>query len=135
MNAWQHGEVPATENDGLVTAEEIAGLDLHNTWLVVLTACDTGIGTPQQGEGVMGLRRGFAQAGAHHLLMTLWPVYDTPSGALIMDFYSALHKNENPPLALAEVQRDYLTKWRAKYGLLQAVMLAGTFIVNSQGSQ
>jgi CHAT domain-containing protein len=133
LDAWKRGETPPTDTDGILTAEEVGELDLHGTWLVVLSACDTGIGEPRAGEGVMGLRRGFIQAGAQNLLMTLWPVYDVPSGKLMLDFYSTLHQNNNPPEALAKVQRDWLVKLRSKYGLLPAIIMAGAFIVNSQG--
>jgi tetratricopeptide (TPR) repeat protein len=133
LDAWKRGETPPTDGDGILTAEEVGNLDLHGTWLVVLSACDTGIGEPRSGEGVMGLRRGFIQAGAQNLLMTLWPVFDVPSGELMLDFYSALHQNNNPSEALAKVQRDWLVKLRSKYGLLPAVVMAGAFIVNSQG--
>ncbi len=133
LDAWQRGEVPATDSDGILTAEEAGGLDLQGTWLVVLSACDTGIGKLRFGEGVMGLRRGFIQAGAQNLLMTLWPVYDVPSGELMLKFYSTLHQDNNPSEALAEVQRDSLVKLRSKYGLLPAVIMAGAFIVSSQG--
>lgn len=133
LDAWQRGEVPATDSDGILTAEEAGSLDLQGTWLVVLSACDTGIGKLRFGEGVMGLRRGFIQAGAQNLLMTLWPVYDVPSGELMLKFYSTLHQDNNPSEALAEVQRDSLVKLRSKYGLLPAVIMAGAFIVSSQG--
>lgn len=133
LDAWQRGDIPPTASDGILTAEEAGSLDLHGTWLVVLSACDTGIGESRYGEGVMGMRRGFAQAGAQNLLMTLWPVFDVPSGELMVNFYSRLHQDNNPPEALAEVQRDSLIKLRAKYGLLSAVTMAGAFIVNSQG--
>ena len=133
LDAWQRGEIPMTDSDGILTAEEVGGLDLRGTWLVVLSACDTGIGQWRSGEGVMGLRRGFAQAGAQNLLMTLWPVFDVPSGQLMLDFYSRLHEDNNPAEALVEVQRDSLIKLRSKYGLLSAVVMAGAFIVNSQG--
>jgi CHAT domain-containing protein len=133
LDAWKRGETPPTDGDGILTAEEVGDLDLNGTWLVVLSACDTGIGEPRAGEGVMGLRRGFIQAGAQNLLMTLWPVFDVPSGKLMLDFYSALHQNNNPSEALANVQRDWLVKLRSKYGLLPAVVMAGAFIVNSQG--
>ncbi|MGB7767652.1 MAG: CHAT domain-containing protein [Verrucomicrobiia bacterium] len=93
----------------------------------------TGIGQPRFDEGVMGLRRGFVQAGAQNLLMTLWPVYDVPSGELILNFYSKLHEDNNPPEALAQVQQDALVKLRSKHGLLPAVVMAGAFIVSSQG--
>ena len=133
LDAWQRGEIPPTDTDGILTAEEAGTLDLRGTWLVVLSACDTGIGEPQFGEGVLGLRRGFVQAGAQNLLMTLWPVFDVPSGELMLNFYSKLHQDNNPSQALADVQRDWLVKLRSKYGLLPAVVMAGGFIVSSQG--
>jgi tetratricopeptide (TPR) repeat protein len=133
LDAWQRGEVPATENDGVLTAEEVGELNLQGTWLVVLSACDTGIGELWTGEGVLGLRRGFVQAGAQNLLMTLWPIYDVSSSDIIKDFYVKLHDDNNPPQALAEVQRDWMVKLRAKDGLLSAVALAGPFIISSQG--
>jgi len=81
----------------------------------------------------MGLRRGFEQAGAQNLLMTLWPLFDVPSGKFLLDFYAAVHENNNPSAALAKVQRDWLVKLRKKDGLLPAVVMAGAFILNSQG--
>jgi CHAT domain-containing protein len=133
LDAWKRGETPPTDSDGILTADEVGDLDLQGTWLVVLSACDTGIGEPRAGEGVMGLRRGFIQAGAQNLLMTLWPVFDVSSGELMLDFYSTLHQDNNPSEALAEVQKNWLVKLRSKNGLLPAVVMAGAFIVNSQG--
>ncbi len=134
LDAWQRGEIPPTETDGILTAEEAGSLDLHGTWLVVLSACDTGVGEFRLGEGVPGLAPdGFVQAGAQNPLMTLWPVYDIASGELMLNFYAKLHENNNPPAALAEVQRDALVKFRAKSGLMPAVIMAGAFIVSSQG--
>jgi len=133
LDAWQRGKVPPTENDGVLTAEEVGELDLRGTWLVVLSACDTGVGQLWSGEGVMGLRRGFVQAGAQNLLMTLWPIYTDSTGEILNDFYVKLHDDNNPPEALAEVQKDWLVKLRAKNGLLSAVVLAGAFIISSQG--
>src|SRR2546430_6500337 len=72
LEAWRRGEAPPTENDGIVTAEEVSALNLEGTWLVTLSACNTGGGVAKTGEGVLGLRRGFVQAGAKNLLMTLW---------------------------------------------------------------
>jgi CHAT domain-containing protein len=76
IEAWKRDEVPPVENDGILTAEDVSTLDLQGTWLVTLSACDTGSGEARAGEGVMGLRRGFIQAGAQNLLMTLWPISD-----------------------------------------------------------
>jgi tetratricopeptide (TPR) repeat protein len=135
LHAWAKGEVPPTENDGIVTAEEVGGLKLNETWLVVLSACDTGSGEAKAGEGVMGLRRGFVQAGTQNLLMTLWPISDETTVNIMLDFYDAAFKTGNAPQALADTQRDWLVKLRKEKGLLAAVRLAGPFIISSQGKQ
>jgi len=132
LEAWSRGEPPPIENDGIVTAEEVGGLKLNGTWLVVLSACETGSGEARAGEGVMGLRRGFIQAGGQNLLMTLWPIYDQMAVKILSDFYEAADKTHNAPKALAEVQRDWLVKLR-KSSLPAAVGLAGPFIMSSQG--
>ena len=133
IEAWKRDEVPPVENDGILTAEDVSTLDLQGTWLVTLSACDTGSGEARAGEGVMGLRRGFIQAGAQNLLMTLWPISDEVTVQIMSDFYEAAHNSGNAPEALAEVQRNWLFKLRAEKGLAQAVNLAGPFIMSSQG--
>jgi CHAT domain-containing protein len=131
----QRGEVLPTENDGIVTAEEAGGLKLDGTWLVVLSACETGSGEARAGEGVMGLRRGFIPAGAQNLLLTLWPISDETTVQIMLDFYDAAFKSGNAPQALADVSRDWLVKLRKERGLLDANRLAGPFIMTSQGKQ
>jgi CHAT domain-containing protein/tetratricopeptide (TPR) repeat protein len=133
FQSWMRGEVPDTENDGVVTAEEVGSLKLSGTWLVALSACDTGSGEAKAGEGVMGLRRGFIQSGARNLLMTLWPISDETTVQIMSDFYDAAFKSSDAPQALADVQRDWLVKLRKQKGLLVAVRLAGPFIMSSQG--
>ena len=133
IEAWKREEVPPVENDGILTAEDVSTLDLQGTWLVTLSACDTGSGEARAGEGVMGLRRGFIQAGAQNLLMTLWPISDEVTVQIMSDFYEAAHKTGNAPEALAEVQRNWLIKLRTDKGLAHAVNLAGPFIMSSQG--
>jgi len=64
------------DEDGILTAEEIAGLDLSGTDWAVLSACDTGKGQIQFGEGVLGLRRAFQSAGTRTVIMSLWEVED-----------------------------------------------------------
>ena len=64
------------EEDGILTAEEIAALDLSGVEWAVLSACDTGVGEVKAGEGVLGLRRAFQLAGVRTLIMSLWPVED-----------------------------------------------------------
>ena len=133
IEAWKREEVPPVENDGILTAEDVSTLDLQGTWLVALSACDTGSGEARAGEGVMGLRRGLIQAGAQNLLMTLWPISDEVTVQIMSDFYEAAHNSGNAPEALAEVQRNWLVKLRTDKGLARAVNLAGPFIMSSQG--
>ena len=133
IKVWKRGEAASTEEDGILTAEDVSTLDLNGTWLVTLSACDTGSGEARAGEGVMGLRRGFVEAGAQNLLMTLWSISDEVTVQIMSDFYDAAHKSGNAPEALAEVQRNWLVKLRTDKGLVQAVNLAGPFIMSSQG--
>ena len=81
----------------------------------------------------MGLRRGFVQAGAQNLLMTLWPISDEATVQIMLDFYEAADTSGNAPEALTSVQRNWLVKLRAERGLQAAVPLAGAFIMSSQG--
>jgi tetratricopeptide (TPR) repeat protein len=131
--AWKRGEAPPIEDDGILTAEDVSTLDLKGTWLVTLSACDTGSGEARAGEGVMGLRRGFLEAGAQNLLMSLWPISDEFTVQIMSDFYESAHQSGNAPEALAKVQRDWLVKLRKEQGLASAVNLAGPFIMSSQG--
>lgn len=78
-----------TEDDGLLTSEEIAGLDLSGTDWAVLSACDTGVGEHVGGEGVFGLRRAFRLAGARSVVMSLWPVSDSSSADWMLALYRA----------------------------------------------
>lgn len=69
------------EEDGILTALEVAALDLAGAEWAVLSACDTGLGDLAAGEGVLGLRRAFGTAGARSLIMSLWPVEDASARA------------------------------------------------------
>jgi CHAT domain-containing protein/Tfp pilus assembly protein PilF len=131
--AWRNKKEVAWGDDGVLTAEDASGLDLHDTWLVTLAACHTGEGEASAGEGVMGLRRGFLEAGARNVLMTLWAVHDLYTAQFMADFYARAHSTNNAPLALAEVQRDWLVKLRSEKGVAAAVRWAGPFILAFKG--
>jgi len=75
------------EEDGILTAEEIAALDLDGVQWAVLSGCDTGIGEVRAGEGVFGLRRAFQVAGARTVIMSLWPVEDQAARHWIAKLY------------------------------------------------
>jgi CHAT domain-containing protein/Tfp pilus assembly protein PilF len=90
--------------DGILTALEVAGLDLWGTKLVVLSACDTGLGEVRNGEGVYGLRRALVLAGAESQVMTLWAVSDRGTRDLVVGYYRALLGGEGRGEALRRVQ-------------------------------
>lgn len=77
------------EEDGILTAEEVAALDLSGSEWVVLSACDTGVGKIKAGEGIFGLRRAFRQAGAQTLITSLWPVEDEAAQKWMQALYKA----------------------------------------------
>jgi len=96
------------EEDGILTALEAAGLDLWGTKLVVMSACDTGIGEVKNGEGVYGLRRALVLAGSETQVMSLWPVSDTATRGLMVDYYRRLQRAEGRAEALRQVQLQML---------------------------
>ncbi|QRO00167.1 tetratricopeptide repeat protein [Archangium violaceum] len=88
--------------DSLVTALELAGLDLWGTELVVLSACDTGRGDVKPGQGVYGLRRAFVIAGAETVVMSLWKVNDDTTRVLMEGYYRNLLAGQGRSFALRE---------------------------------
>ena len=96
--------------DGILTALEAAGLNLSGTKLLVLSACKTGLGDITNGEGVYGLRRAFAIAGAESQLMSLWAVNDYKTNKLMVDYYQRLKNNVGRSEALRQTQLEMLQK-------------------------
>jgi CHAT domain-containing protein len=105
FNTWLMGGIlPQEAEDGILTAEDVSGLDLSGTDLVVLSACETELGAMHVSEGVFGLRRTFMLAGAKTLVMSLWKVNDEVTKDLMIDFYHRLLAGEGRADALRNSQ-------------------------------
>jgi len=96
--------------DGILTASEISNLNMLDIELVVLSACETGLGDIQGDEGVYGLQRAFAMAGAQNLIMSLWKVPDRYTAELMTRFYTYLLEPSDPATALRRAQLDLSTR-------------------------
>ena len=132
LRAWGRGDFPAPETDGIVLADEVARVSLTGTWLVTLSACQTGMGEADIGEGVLGLRRGFTMAGAENLLLTLWQIPDAETGEFMAEFYRRAFASRDALAALAATQRDALVRLRQEESLGAAIQKAGPFVLTAQ---
>lgn len=112
FNTWfKRGHLPAEAEDGMLTAEDVTGMDLLATELVVLSACETALGEVHVGEGVFGLRRAFVLAGAKTLVMSLWKVPDEQTRELMEDFYRRILAGEGRAEALRQAQLEMKRKY------------------------
>jgi len=103
------------EDDGLLTAEEVAALDLSGVEWAVLSACSTGLGDIKAWEGVLGLRRAFRMAGVQTLITSLWPVDDEATRAFMKELYKARFEEKlDTATALREASRRLLLAARAR---------------------
>jgi CHAT domain-containing protein len=96
--------------DGIVTAREIAGLDWWGTQLVVLSACETGMGALAWADGVHGLRRALVLAGAASQVVSLWSVSDNATRALMRDYYGHLARGVGRAEALRQAKHSLMTQ-------------------------
>ena len=108
-------ELPDNVEDGILTAKEIADVDLRGLDLVVLSACQTGLGDISQGEGVFGLQRGFKKAGAKTILMSLWEVDDKATQILMTQFYKNFLAGQSKRQSLLSAQKYLREVENGKY--------------------
>ena len=97
------------DDNGVLTAFEMAHLNLWGTKLVVLSACDTGVGEVKNGEGVYGMRRALVLAGSESQMVSLWPVSDSRTRDLMIGYYQLLMQNQGRGEALRQVQLEMLS--------------------------
>jgi CHAT domain-containing protein len=117
---------------GVMTAEEVGGLDLKGTELVVLSACETGLGRVAGGEGVLGLQRAFQVAGTRTVVASLWKVDDQVTQTLMKHFYVNLWEKHLPPAqALRQAQLRILHE--APGGFAQPYYWAGWVLSGDPG--
>ncbi len=98
--------IETSGDDGILTAAEVANLDLSNTKLVVLSACETGLGKIESSEGTFGLKRGFKLAGVDQIIVSLWKVPDNETMELMTLFYSELALSKDIVSSFNKAQKE-----------------------------
>lgn len=126
-HAWKTGKPAHSDReDGILTAYEISQMNLSNTELVVLSACETGLGDLRGNEGVYGLQRAFRIAGAKYLVMSLWQTSDFHTQELMSNFYSRWLDDKMPiPDAFRAAQAAMRSKFRDPFLWAGFVLIGG----------
>ncbi len=119
-----------SETDDVLFPSEVAKLPLHGTRLVTLSSCESGAGTAVSGEGLLGLRRGFALAGAREIVVALWPVSDRSTPEFMERFYRLALASDRPGQALWQCQREFLEGQKDDAEFEAAVLRYGPFVLS-----
>ena len=121
---WLDKEVIQDDReDGILTADEIARLNLTKTKLVVMSACETGLGDVKNSEGVFGLQRAFKLAGVESLIMSLWKVPDNATAELMTTFYQQWLSGQSKQNAFKNAQQKVREKYKSPYYWAAFVMM------------
>ena len=115
-NRTRSGAAPTSGDNGVLTAYEASQLNLEGTELVVLSACETGLGVQGNSEGVFGLRRALQEAGADAVMMSMWSVPDKETQELMSLFYAKWLGGLDKPEALRQAQLQERDVVRKRYG-------------------
>jgi CHAT domain-containing protein len=114
--AWMGKKNIDPDHDGILTSEEISRLDLSDVSMVVLSACQTGLGDIDNGaEGVIGIQRAFKLAGVQSLLMSLWKVDDNATSYMMQRFYSRMVSGDTKHNAFKTAQQEVRKKYPNPY--------------------
>jgi tetratricopeptide (TPR) repeat protein len=114
-NTWTGKKIVKDVEDGILTADEISRLDLSGNKLIVLSACNTGLGDIDNVDGVFGLQRGLKRAGVKTILMSLWKVPDEETKELMTAFYKELLSGQTPYQSLKTAQKQLMDAGKSPY--------------------
>ncbi|HYC93728.1 MAG TPA: CHAT domain-containing protein, partial [Thermoanaerobaculia bacterium] len=134
-SAIQGRALPPEAGNGMLLAGDVLSIDLAGTELVVLSACESGLGDVRASEGVYGLRRTFLLAGARTLVTTLWPIPDAATRTLMVRFYQAIlaggRRSEALRTAQTAVRNDPRTAHPFFWGAFVCVGAAGEALTSA----